>query len=318
MKPTIQTTAVLIAIALASVAVANLETAQSASQVEVADCIVRFASELKVPALETGLIEELKVKQNDMVTARDQIARLDDQTLLKRRRAAALELEAAMSDAADDSELQYAKTARDEAEAELAMSKSSQKDFRGVIPETYLTKLRLAVERGKLEIAQAELRKKRAVMESEVRQAEVSLIDDQLSKLHAESRISGVVLNLSHSAGEWINKGETIATIGQIDRLHVHALVDSKDLSPAICKGLPVSVRWNASSTGQLRALRGNVLSVDPQMLPNGVFRLHAEIQNENVGGDSGGWVLMPGMEVQMTIYVSAATARSANGTSIR
>ncbi len=283
--------------------------AQSATQVDVSDCIVRFASELRVPALESGLIDEMMVRVNDQVVAGDEIARLDDQTLLKSRHAAMLEWEAAKLDAANDSEIEYAKTATEEAKAELEMNQSSQKEFRGVIPATYLRKLRLAVDRSKLEIINAERRKQDAQLESEVRQSRLSQIDDQLNKLHAESRINGVVLDLSHAAGEWINKGETIATIGQIDRLHIYALVDRKDLSPAMCKGLPVAVRWEDPSTGQSKSLRGNVLSVDPRMLPNGVFRLHAEIRNEGADGDTGGWMLLPGMDVRMTIYVSASVA---------
>jgi multidrug efflux pump subunit AcrA (membrane-fusion protein) len=287
-----------------------VEQTPGGSGIEVHDCLVRFAQEVKVPALETGRVAEVNVRINDTVEVGSPIARLDDRSLLIRRRASLLRLNSAKSDVLDDVEIRYAELALAEAEAELETSRSIQNDVRGAVPLSQVRKLKLAVERGQLEVAQAKKRSKQAAVEVELREADLSVIDDQLRNLHAESPIGGVVLEVSRSAGEWVNKGEPVATIGRIDRLHVHALLSSGQISPAACRGLPVSVHWIDPGNHAERSLRGRVLSVDPQMLPGGRFRLHAEIDNRTSEQDPTQWQLQPGAEVRMTVYASAATAR--------
>jgi multidrug efflux pump subunit AcrA (membrane-fusion protein) len=280
-------------------------------RVEVSDCVVRFADEVDVPALETGRVAEVSVRQNDPVKAGDAIARLDDRSLLIRRRSAQLRLGSAQSDAQDDVEIRYAEVALQEAEAELETSRSIQNDVRGAVPLSQIRKLRLAVERGRLEVSQAKKRTQRAQTEALLREADLAEIDDQLSKLHTDSPIDGVVLEVMRSAGEWVNKGEAVATVGRIDRLHVHALVASEAIAPASCRGLPVSVTWTDDATGQSQTLRGQVLSVDPQTLPGGRFRLHAEITNGlRPGAAADRWLLQPGAPVRMTIYTASPIAR--------
>ncbi len=110
--------------------------------------------------------------------------------------------------------------------------------------------------------------------------------------------------------GEWVEIGAPIATIARIDRLHVHALVNSQQLDPQGCGDLPVSVHWTDPSTQQESSLRGKVLSVDPQVLPGGRFRLHAEIENVPIDDQSRQWQLYPGQEVRMKVQVPAMTAK--------
>ena len=64
-------------------------------------------------------------------------------------------------------------------------------------------------------------------------------------------------------------------------------------------------------AVGVEKSLRGKVLSVDPQVLPGGRFRLHAEIVNRTLENDSSQWQLQPGAEVKMKVYAGAATAHN-------
>lgn len=276
-----------------------------ADQIEVEECIVRFGAEVEVPALETGQIASVAIKRNDTVNRGSLIAKLDDQSLLIRRRAAQLRMASAKEDAEDDVEIRYAEVALAEAEAELDNSRSIQKDVRGSIPLTQMRRMRLAVERGQLEVAQAKKRQNRAVVEMQLKQADLSALDDQLDNLRAESPIEGIVLEKSHEEGEWIEKGKTLAKIGKLSQMHVHALVKSDLVSPVHCQGLPVSVHWIDSVDGSNRSLSGKVLSVDPQALPGGRFRLHAEIDNQKISkSGQNHWLLMPGTSVRMKVYV--------------
>jgi multidrug efflux pump subunit AcrA (membrane-fusion protein) len=291
----------------------SLAQSPSGTGVEVQDCIVRFAAEVKVPALETGQLAELTVAVNDMVEVGSPLARLNDHTLLNRRRAIASELEMARRDSVDNTEVRYAELALAEAEAELETSQLIQSDSVGAIPRVQLRRMKLAVEGGEVEVTLAKKKLARKQLEVELREADLSVIDDQLKNLQVESPAKGVVLEVARARGEWMAKGDTLATIGQIDRLHVHALANSRDLPPADCRGMPVSVHWTDPTTNQERSLRGKVLSVDPQMLPGGRFRLHAEIINETWDHNPSQWQLLPGADVRMKVFTSAATALKRN-----
>ncbi len=131
-------------------------SASAAEGIEVHDCAVRFAAEVDVPALATGQVAEVNVAPNDTIQLGSPIGRLDGRSLLIRRRAAQLQYDNAKTDSEDDVEVQYAIVAKAEAEAELDLSRSIQRDARGAVPLTRMRQLRLAVERGQLEVAQAE------------------------------------------------------------------------------------------------------------------------------------------------------------------
>ena len=271
-------------------------------EIEVDRCIVRFASEVEIPALETGQIQEVFVDRNQVVKKGNEIARLDDRALLLRRRSAQSRVDSAKDDADDLIEIQYADVALAEAKAELENTLSIQEEMRGTIPTTQVRRQRLAVERGQLEVARAKRRKQKAEVEVDLRRADLAAIDHQLNSLHVESPVDGVILELNHRPGEWVEKGETVAKVGQISNVNVTALVRSDMISPSQCSGLPVSVHWIDPVDGRNRSLSGRVSSVDPQSLPGGRFRLHAEIKNETTDGRENAWLLIPGTSVRTEI----------------
>lgn len=290
----------------------------NADGIEVHECAVRFSAEVKVPALSTGRVAEVSVAPNDSVKAGAPLVSLDDRSLLIQRRSAQLRYENARSDSESDVEVQYAKIAKAEAEAELDISRSIQKDARGAIPLTRMRQLKLAVDRGELEVAQALKRLKRAEVEAALREADLAEIDDQLKNLNIESPLGGVVLEVNRAVGEWVEKGQPVASIGRIDRLHVHALLNSEQIAPSQCPGVSVSVHWVDPSDRQEQVLRGKVLSVDPQMLPGGGFRIHAEIVNQNIDNQIDQWQLHPGTEVRMKIFPTTTTAQRKNVSEVK
>lgn len=283
-----------------------------AQEVELQDCVVQFAREVRVPALASGRITRVFVKLNDVLAAKDPIARMDDRSLLIQRNAAVLRLNVAKGEVADDLKLQYAETSLAEAQAELEANQGIQKDVSGAVPRIRLKKLRLAVERGNLEVAQAKKSIKQSHIEVQLREADLSVLDDQLRNLHVESPLDGVVVELNHNEGEWIERGDSLATVAQINRLHVHALVSSSEIAPRSCKGQAVTVHWIDPTTGQALSLRGEVLSVDPELLSGGYYRLRALILNK-VEPKSGQWMLTPGMEVNMKMQRRIASIQSSN-----
>ncbi|MCG8650987.1 MAG: biotin/lipoyl-binding protein, partial [Pirellulales bacterium] len=81
---------------------AGAEQASSSMVVRMQDCVVRFADEVQVPALESGRVAKIEVKLNDQVQSATPLARLDDRTLLYRRRQALTRLNSSKSDANEE------------------------------------------------------------------------------------------------------------------------------------------------------------------------------------------------------------------------
>ncbi len=272
------------------------------SAIVVQDCVVRFAEEVNVPSTESGMISEQLVATGMSLRWGDSIARLDDRSLKIRSRAATLKLDAAMQQIADDTELRYAETALAEAQAELDASRSVYKDSAGAIPMTTMRRLRLGVERAELDVTRAKKAAEQAKIEVELRTADVSLIEDTLRRLHIQSPLSGVVLEVFRQRGEWVTAGDPIVRIARLDRLDVHALLSAEQLPPQLCQDQTVVVRWSDPATKQELLLRGRVTAVQPQRLAGSRYRFQANVENQKTS-DGRDWALYPGTEVKMFVY---------------
>lgn len=287
--------------ALALVAATGAAAARGAdppAQVPVEQCVVRYAEEVAVPALDSGPLAEVAVKQNQEVRSAQLVARLDDTSLGIRRRAAELRRKIAQQRLADDVEAEFAETAYQEAIEELDANRKVYDASSGAVPLTTLRRLRLAVERANLERQRVKKLRREAEIELEVQTAELEMIDDHLRRLRVETPLSGVVLAVEHQVGEWVAIGEAVARVARVDRLHVQALLSESELLPRRASDAPVTVRWREDDVE--RVLRGRVVSVDPQLLSGGRYRVHAIIENRFVQGS---WLLWPGREVAMIIH---------------
>ncbi len=277
-------------------AVSPANAQPTSTLIVVEDCAVRFAEEIRVPAVEAGRVVEVKVKLNDTVAAGHSIARQDDAAALLRRRAAVWQQTAAREETSDEVDLDYAKALYAEAVAQRDADKGIYQKGGGSLRTVRQSEL--GVERARLEIARAEKALRLAQIQYELRSAELSAIDDQLERLQIKSPIAGVILSIERRAGEWIKEGETIATVARMDQLRIDAFLSAQQLPQQQAVGSPVSVVWQ--NAGQTHQLSGVIDSVDPQILTGQRYRLHATIDNKRLGNS---WLLLPGTEVEMRVH---------------
>jgi multidrug resistance efflux pump len=228
--------------------------------------------------------------------------------LLIRKRSALLHRQAAQEQLSDDLDLQYAQAARAEASAELEANRGVYNEASGAVPLSLLRKLRLAVERAELEVARAKKQRRLAHIDVELRAADLDLIENRMGRLEMTSPVTGVVLEAYVEPGEWVAAGDPVARVARLDRIHIHALCSIDRLPPARCRNQVVTVAW--STQDGRRVLRGRVTSVDPELLGDGRYRLHAEIENRREGQQ---WWLLPGTEVQMTVHPVQAVSPPAD-----
>ncbi|MGB7346918.1 MAG: HlyD family efflux transporter periplasmic adaptor subunit [Pirellulaceae bacterium] len=309
---------VMLLASIGGITFAHAAAAQdSAGDIEVQECVVQFAKEVDVPALESGLVAEVHVTTNQSVVTGGPVLRLGDETLIIRRAAAQTRLESAIKEAESTIELDFAKAALEESEAELDLNRRIEKENGGAISRERVRQLSLSFERAKLEVARAYQRIDQSLVAVKLQQSEIAVLDDQLRRLHADSPLSGIVLDVGKSKGEWVEQGQSVATIARIDRLHVHAFIRGNQISPSDCVGLPVSVLWQDSTTSAERKLSGEVISVDPQRLPGSRFRIHAEVINQCEQANKNHWQLNPGADVRMVVH-TGSIAKRIGGTSTR
>jgi HlyD family secretion protein len=76
-------------------------------------------------------------------------------------------------------------------------------------------------------------------------EAAVALAKTHLEQTLIRAPIAGVVYNLTARPGAWLNVGDLVADVGQVDRLRVKVYVDEPELG-RVEVGQPVAITWDA------------------------------------------------------------------------
>jgi HlyD family secretion protein len=76
-------------------------------------------------------------------------------------------------------------------------------------------------------------------------QAAAKLAEGQIAQSVARAPIEGTVYQFDLKPGAYLNPGDTVASIGRLDRVRVNVYVDEPDLG-RVAKGMPVVISWVA------------------------------------------------------------------------
>ncbi len=280
----------------------QIAVAQQPQDIQISECNVTFAEKVDVPALDSGPITKIGIEENQAIAADQLVAELDSSVLQNQRIAAEAKRAQLAAKLADKSEMRYAETVHAEAVRTYESYKRQIDRTPGSISQNDLAESRLGVERAQLEIDRLARQYADISVSIGIQDLELKQFDLQLEKLHVRSPLSGVVLKRFRSLGEWVDKGDPIATIARMDQLKVSAFVSERLLSPRRAVGVPVDVIWNEGDVK--RTLRGRITSVEPQMFSDSTYRINVMIENHQVVG---GWKLTPGRSVTMVIYQAEA-----------
>ena len=104
----------------------------------------------------------------------------------------------------------------------------------------------------------------------------------------------GLVVEVLHVAGEWVEPGETVVRLLNTQRVHAEAMVDAQKVGANVA-GRRVSLVVEGNAPSPLR-FEGRVDFVDPRInVVSGECLISAEIENP-------GRLLRPGQRAVMTI----------------
>ena len=127
----------------------------------------------------------------------------------------------------------------------------------------------------------------------------------EMEDCHVAAPWAGVVVERYRRAGEWVQQGEPILRMVQMDKLRVEGFLKLEDFAPLEVDGAEVTVTFELTR-GRVETRKSHIAVVSPEV-SGGEFRVIAYVDNElesNLRGKKQ-WLLRPGMMAQMTIVLS-------------
>jgi len=269
------------------------------SSVTLENCYVTQIEEIQVPAQEAGVLRQLNVEEGVMVQAGQIIGQIDDIEARMQQRVAKFQLDVATEQAESDVNVEYAKASAEVAKAEYDQAIEANRRLSGTVPMAEVNRLRLKWKETKWSIEQAQMNQRIARLETHVAQAKVDAAGVGIERRQITSPIDAQVLKLYHRAGEWVQPGDPVVQIIQLNRLWVEGFVNAEHVSPSEVHDQPVRVNVELARGRQV-TVPGRVVFVKP-VIEGNTYQVRAEIENQQ---ENGFWLLAPGMPAKMEIQL--------------
>ncbi len=274
-----------------------------AEEIEVSSVLIKLLEQVDVPAREAGVLANVTVHEGQIVAAGARLAQIEDGDATIEKRRAELELIAARR--AAESDVRSSPCARkslEVAEADLRRIVDSEKRLPQSVTQSELDQLRLLVDRGGLDVEEAQLEFELTQITRESKENDVRLADYNIAQRRVTAPLAGFVAEVQRHPGEWVQPGQTILRMLRLDRLRAEGLVNARSL-PTDLNGRPVKL--TVQLTDQSSAtFAGKVVFVSPEIDPvNGQVRIWAEIENTELR-------LQPGLHGSMVIDGASVTKR--------
>jgi len=256
--------------------------------------------DLEVPAREAGVLSILKVQEGALVKAGQELGRLEDAQVQIAIRKAQAEYEIAKEKSSDIS-VQLAKKAVLITKNEYQRALDSIAKLANSVSQTDRDRARFSFERAELEVKQAEQDLRVAELSSKLAQVEIEAAQFALEKLSISSPLPGMVVEVKKSPGEWVNPGDVVIRMVQLDRLRVEGFLNAQQFGADVLN-CPVTLVVNLPQRPGAR-FDGAIVFVSPEVEPvNNQFRFWAEIDNEDLS-------LRPGMHGSLAIHLDQRPA---------
>jgi macrolide-specific efflux system membrane fusion protein len=273
----------------------------AAEPLVIESALLRLTQQIDVPARAQGQLASMSVAEGDAVKQGVQLAQIDDDEARLQQKKAAIELELQKEKVNNDVAIRTAKKTVEFHSAERDRLQQAAKRLPGSISASEL-------EEHRFNAAQAELKLEDAQHDHQVDFQNMALkgVEVELGKHNIEIRritapVNGVVVEILKHPGEWVEPGEKVLRIVNIDKLRAEGLVNVNKVSANLV-GTPVTISISLPEKGMTK-FKGKVVFVSPEVSPiNGQTRVWAEIDNSS-------GLLRPGLRPQMTIELPGSTS---------
>jgi macrolide-specific efflux system membrane fusion protein len=265
-----------------------------AGAIEVPSMLLRLIEQVDVPAHEAGVLASVNVVEGQMVEEGAVLAQIDDREARIAEERARIEYEMARVAATNTVRVRFARKSAEVAQAELRRSAESNKKYPKSISESEMDRLRLVVEKEKLEIEQAEYDTRVAAFNQQVKENDHRAGQQKVAQHKITAPLAGAVVQVYRHRGEWVKPGEAVVRVLRLDRLRAEGFLKIQQVSDEL-KGRPVRL-WVDLPKSPHAEFSGKVVFLDPEIDPvNAQVRIWAEVENS-------GLRLRPGMRATMVL----------------
>ncbi|MDP1562774.1 MAG: HlyD family efflux transporter periplasmic adaptor subunit [Pirellulaceae bacterium] len=265
-------------------------------------CLVIVIEKIQLPARESGVLGQLIAKEGQLVTGGSMIAKVDDSQADTELESSKRRLEASQLKVSSDIAIQYASAAKETAEKTF-------KREEGLFRKGASTEMKR--DEAYLASVQADLQLKKANHDFQVDQKAVKLEEIQVTKaqqlLDRHAIIApwtGVVTKTLKRESEWVNAGDPILELVQMDRIWIEGSLDPSVIHPYQVSDKAAVVTLNLPG-GEKVAFDGRITFVDTQVIGD-KYKVRAEVLNRQIENH---WLLVPGMYVSMEIILNHSPA---------
>ncbi len=229
----------------------------SSTKIEIPGALLKLVEQVDVPAREAGVLAEVNVREGQMVEDGDLLAQIVDTEACTAAERAEIELAIAAKNAENDVNTRFAKKSVEVAAAELRRSRESIQKYPKSISDSEMDRLRLVVERAELEIEQAAHEFAIAALTRRIKENECRSAQENVARHRITAPLGGVVVQVSRHAGEWVERGQTLARLTDWElRRQIVELRAERDLARLTLENLRLRLAGDPSVAPQIPAAK--------------------------------------------------------------
>ncbi|UUO07611.1 HlyD family efflux transporter periplasmic adaptor subunit [Blastopirellula sp. J2-11] len=271
-----------------------------ADDIPVSSTLLKIIETVEVPAQQPGALEKVNVREGTLVDRGEVIANIAATEMELELSVKRSEHAIAQREATNDVNIRFSRKSLEVSQAELQRALDAIATFPNAVTDTELDRLRLLVEKNRLEIEQSSEQQEIAKLTAGLKSAEAEITAAKLAKHQIVAPIEGMVVRVFRRVGEWVDIADPVVKIVRIDRLRAEGFVRSEEAALGL-QGRTATVRVTLPHSDELVA-PGKVTFVDPEVDPvSGDVRVWVEIENADLK-------LRPGLRVEMSISNAAMT----------
>lgn len=263
-------------------------------------CPVKLIQKIELSANELGALAEVAVVDGQTITKGMVVAKVNDEQARTELSLAIARRDAAMLKVDSDIEIRYAEAGYNAAAKTFERENSLYKKGVGTTAER---------DEARLQAIQANLQINKAQHDHSVSQKAVTVEKLQVVKaqefLNRHSVIApwgGIVSRVIKHQSEWVNAGDPIMEVIQMDRLWVEGKIHASEINPYQVSEREVNVTMTLAQ-GERISFPGKIVYVELEVV-GGDYKVRAEVANRTFQNH---WLLIPGMNVDMEIDILPA-----------
>lgn len=262
------------------------------------NCTVEFIDVVDLPALETGELMNVFVREGDTVPTGKVVAQINDVIYKHQLRQALLRFQLANEKATDMIAMEASQQKFELTKVEYEIANDLAR--KGAKSPAERRKAKYDMSISELEIKAAARQKKESGIEADLEQARADEVRERIERHAIKSKFDGSVVEMFRHAGEWVTAGEPIAKVARMDRLYVQGLIPNNEYNPGDVAGKEVVVTVQLARD-QTMDFPGKIVIIGSRDVAGAgnEFMVKAEIVNKM---DKGQWVLRKDSRVSMKI----------------